>query len=183
MQNRYSFPFLMLVLFVGILGLFAASAHRALTRQGIAYAESEESLETLNRTVATKRTSLASLTAAASPANSFMASWKSALVTNRDESAMLGDFSKFGNESTISVQSRKSGTSEYTWRSKPQRVRFAEALGVSSEFYRLMNWFGDMERSWPLARFDYIAFEQKGGSLQLAVRISYPSFLIEPAAK
>jgi hypothetical protein len=182
MKNTYFIPALMLAISLGILGMFVASTNRALGRQTAAFKESENALGALTRTLALRRSSLAALSTAASPANAFVSAWESSLRSVRDDSAILSDFSKFGNEATISVQGRKSGTSEYTWRAKPQRVRFAEATGVSSEFYRLANWLGDMERNWPLARFDLIAFEQKGGSLQLAVRLAYPSFLIEREA-
>lgn len=182
MQNRYLFPAVMLATFVGILVLFAASAHRALARQGADYADTEAKLEALKRTQSTKKTALDVLQAASSPSNSFMKSWESELVSRRDEGDMLVDFSRFGNDSTVSVQGRRSSRSEYPWRTKQVQVRSAEAMGASSEFYRLMNWLGDMERTWPLARFDNISFEQRGGSLHLSLRMIYPSFLTENSA-
>ena len=61
------------------------------------------------------------------------------------------------------------------------QVQFAESTGVSSEFYRVLNWLGDIEKTWPIARFEQMDFQQKGPSLQLLIRLTVPTFIAESA--
>ena len=178
-SNRYLLPSVALVFGVCIFSFAVLKVHKDL-------ASANEALETfsvkavgLENTLKIKSTTLQTMKTASSPANTFISAWKSALGTERDDTAMLTDLTRLGTEATISVQGRKSGISDYSWRGKPQRVRFTEATGVSNEYYRLMNWLGEMERAWPLSRFEQISFEQKGQSLQLAIKISYPTFLTD----
>lgn len=183
MENRYLIPSLVLFLALLAIGAFSLNSHRSLMGDRSNLATQEAELNSVATRVEAQRALLDEMKASATPSNTFMAQWRSALGANRDGNAMLTDLSRFGNDATVSVQGRKSGASEYLWRGKPLRVQFAEGTGVSGEYYRLVNWMGEMERAWPLARFEQIAFEQKGPSLQLLLKLSYPSFLTEAAAK
>jgi hypothetical protein len=178
-SNRYLLPSVILLCVVCIFAFAVFKSHKSLTLATASLDQNKEKAVAIENSLKIKSLTLDSMKKASSPANTFIAAWNSALGAERDETAMLTDLTRLGTESTISVQNRKSGISDYSWRGKPQRVRFAEATGVSSEYYRLMNWLGEMERAWPLSRFEQIALEQKGQSLQLALKISYPTFLTD----
>jgi len=180
-SNRYFLPSVTLFCVVCLFAFGVLKSHKSLTLAAESLDDNKAKSVTTEKTLKIKTSTLEAMKKASSPANTFIAAWNSALGAERDETAMLTDLTRLGTEATISVQNRKSGISDYTWRGKPQRVRFAEATGVSSEYYRLMNWLGETERAWPLARFEQIILEQKGQgqSLQLALKISYPTFLID----
>ncbi len=183
MEHHYIVPaaFLSAALCIG--GLFAyRTARNVAVEQRELDARTAELAAVSTRTVQQKNV-LLHMRGSAAPANSFMTHWHAALAPGRDANAMLTDFSRFGNEQAVSVQNRKSGSVEYFWKGKPLHVQSAEGEGVSSEYYRLINWLGEVEHAWPIARFEQATFEQRGTSLRLFVRLSYPTFLTDAATK
>ena len=180
MNGRFFIPSVILFgIFIGI-GAITLAAHKALMVQRGELQDSKDELVSVRADVDTSSKALAKMASQKSPAAAFMAQWGPALRPEIDGNTLLEDLSRFGNNSTVSVQSRKSGPTDYYWHGKTsEKIQYAEATGVSSEYYRLINWLGDMEHAWPLARFEQIAFEQKGPSLQLSLKLSYPTFLTQ----
>jgi hypothetical protein len=180
MDHRYTPAAAILLTTLVALSMVAMKTANSLNADKVALQARTIELNSVKANVVTRQVSLQKTRLASAMVNQFMAQWKTAMAPGIDGNALLTDLSRFGTEHTISVQSRKSGASDFPWRGQSMKTQFAEGVGVSGEYYRLINWMGDMEHAWPLARFDRIAFEQKGSSLQLSLRLTYPTFLTEP---
>jgi phosphate-selective porin len=178
MEQRYIIPSVVLFATIVTLGCFAVSTNQKLIAGRNALRHRQEELGKTQAQSRQKQVTLQKKKEATTPANTFMGHWRNAIVSDQASNNMLSDLAKFGTDELVSVQGRKSGKAEYLWRAKPVEVQFAD-VAVSGEYHRLMNWLGATERAWPLARFEQIALHQNGPSLQLFVRLSYPSFLLQ----
>jgi len=183
MSSPYSIPSFVLVAIVGGIGLFGLQAHKSLKAHAASLADITAESDDVAQNISIRKQALTVVTESASPVNSFMAEWSAHFAPGKDGNAILSDFSRIGNEQTVSVQGRKSGLNETMWHGVPVGVQVAQGTAVSSEYYRLLNWLGAVERAWPLARVDTFSFEQNGASLSLFVKLSHPSFIVDKLNK
>lgn len=176
--NPYTIPGMVLAACVlGALGL-AASSNKKVAAAADAAAMAEQAKENLSFVIEAQRTSKAAAETNARPVDLFMNQWARYLTVGADTNAILGDISRIANEQTVSVQGRRSTTNDVMWKGEMVPVNYAEGTAVSSEFFRLTNWLGLVEKQWPLVRFERIEYEQTGGTLKLSVKTAYPLFIM-----
>ena len=181
MNTRYIIPFGVLAVSLTLLVLWAMDVGGSLRQERDELANSADALHQARTASTALTTLLVKAKMDASPANTFMNHWRDILSGSHDSNGILTDMAKFATNETVAVQGRKSGSVEYLWEGKPVQVQFAESTGVSSEFYRVLNWLGDIEKTWPIARVEQMDFQQTGPSLQLLIRLTVPTFIAESA--
>lgn len=172
-------PATVLVTLLGLASLLAYRTARALGLERAQLRDQSAELASLRLRMGQEHGRLAPMRTAAAPANAFMAHWRAALGPGHDGNAILSDLSRCGNEQAVAVQNRHSGAAEYPWKGRTLHFQSAEGEGISGEYYRLINWLGAVEHTWPAARIEQAALEQRGASLRLFLKLSYPSFLSE----
>ena len=180
MENRYLLPGVVLVGIAFGLAMLAAKTNRDLKAKISDLEDEQSQVSALDGQIAGSKAALAVAKSSTKPADHFMELWREYLKPGKDGNAILADANRYAAENTVSVQGRKPGSPEYIWKGKPLHSQSADCTGVSSEYYRLVNWLGSLERAWPLARFESVQLAQAGPSLSMQLHVAYPSFLVDP---
>ncbi len=84
---------------------------------------------------------------------------------------------------SISLQDRRSGVALRQWGRGEQIVSLADVTAVAADYYKLMNWIGMLEASWPTVRIESLDFGAEGVSqgagfaLRMSIQATIPTFL------
>jgi hypothetical protein len=183
MSTSYTIPALVLAFGAGMLALVTSKAQKNLDEKNAILADLTTQISQISSGNAIRKQVLKNMEQAAAPGNAFIETWKTHLVPGKDGNSILADFVSVGTSNIVSIQNRKSGTGEIVWRNLPAPLNYAQGTVVSGDYYRLMNWLGEIEQTWPLAHIDSCALKQTGNSLSLGIKMSYPSFIVEKLAK
>jgi len=115
------------------------------------------------------------------PVENFIKDWKDQFSAGDDLSQIFSHLDTLAVDNLLSSSDKSNNPSSAYLFKDAQRNVLAITIRVSGDYARIINWLGEVETTYPLARVEHVTFTVKNNTVSMYAAIVFPHFFEEGA--